>query len=795
MKKVFLSLSLCIGGIFAAQKAEAQCTPTNCLASLPAYGGICDTVLVTGRVGNVYSDFESFHTTTSCFDAGLINPGNAGTGIRITVIDNFTFSGLPTGLTAATNQSSYTAPANGCIAVSGTPTQAGIFAVTANFLADVQAWPFGGGACSGFMVNQPNNASSYALDLIVLPKPNFTVPATTFCFNSASVAITLATGSTTGGIFSGPGVTGTSFNPAAAGVGTHTIKYRVSAQQGAAIGPAVDSFSVNVTVTNAVLASSIPTNITCAVSGAATVNTLSGTMPYTYLWSNAATSISINNIAAGNYTVTVTDAAGCSVSSSVTITSTAVSLTTSVPTTTNSACGASTGSASVTATNGTAPYTYNWSNAGNTQTITNIPSGNYSVTITDASSCIGVVSNIVVNNPNSPAAVISSSNNVLCNAATTGSATVTASGGTVTSGYSYNWSNGANTASINNAAAGTYTVTVTDNASCLGIAAVTISQPSAISVTGTSTNILCFGQSTGAAAVTVSGGTASYSYNWSNAGNTASINNVAAGTYTVTITDGNSCVRTFVSTISQPVAGINLAPTSTNILCNGAGNGTAGVTATGGTGLYTYNWSNSSNNANLSFLQAGTYSVTVTDANGCSTTVPAFTITEPSALSVAATANDATVFGGTDGSVSLTVSGGTGAYNYSWSNGALTQSINNVPAGTYSVTISDANGCQFIENATVDQPSSVTLAGFDDLSALALYPNPGENILYIESTELNGFDVNIQMYAVDGKLVKSLSFTKAYGVIEVSTIELASGLYYITLQTEKGNGSMKWVKK
>jgi hypothetical protein len=329
----------------------------------------------------------------------------------------------------------------------------------------------------------------------------------------------------------------------------------------------------------------------------------------------------------------------------------------------------------------------------------------------------------------------------------------------------------------------------------LGVAAVTISQPSAVSVTGTTTNILCFGQSTGAAAVTVSGGTTSYSYNWSNGGNTAAINNVVAGTYTVTVTDGNNCVSTFVSTISQPTAGINLVPTSTNILCNGAGNGTAGVTATGGTGLYTYNWSNSSSNANLSFLQAGTYSVTVTDANGCSATVPAFTITEPSALTVAATVNDVTVFGGTDGSVNLGVSGGTGSYTYNWSNGATTQNINGLAAGIYSVTISDANGCQFVENATVDQPSSITLAGFDDLSSLALYPNPGENILYIESTELNGVDVNIKMFAVDGKLVKALSFTRAYGLIEISTVELPSGVYYITLQTEKGNGSMKWIKK
>ncbi len=791
MKKIFLSLIL-LFGIFSTQLVHAQCVPANCLSTLPAYGGICDTVLAAGRVGNAYSDFESFHTTTSCFDAALISPANAGTGVKITVIDNFTFTGLPTGLTAATNQPSYTSPANGCISVSGTPTQAGIFAVTANFLADVNAWPFST-VCSGFNVAQNNQTANYALDLIVLPKPNFTIPANTFCSNSAAVALTLATGSTAGGVFSGPGVSGANFNPATAGVGTHIIKYRVSAQQGAAVAPAVDSFTISVTVSNAVLASSNATNITCAVNGAATVTASSGTTPYSYIWSNGATSAGINNIAAGNYTVTVTDASGCSVSNTVTVSSTAVSLTTSAPVTANSACGGATGSASISATNGTAPYTYNWSNGGNIQTISNIPSGSYSVTITDASSCTGIVSNIVVNNPNSPTASISAANNVLCNAASTGSATVAATGGTAP--YTYNWSNGGNTATVNNIAAGTYTVTVTDNASCLGVAAVTISQPSAVSITGTTTNILCFGQNTGAAAVTVSGGTTSYSYNWSNGGNTAAINNAVAGTYTLTVTDGNNCVINFTSTISQPAAAITLVPASTNILCAGAGNGTAGVTATGGTGLYTYNWSNSNTNPFLSFLQAGTYNVLVTDANGCSATVPTFTITEPSVLTVSATATDVTVFGASDGSVNLAISGGTGSYNYSWSNGATTQNINGVPAGTYSVTISDANGCQFIENATIDQPSTVTLSGFDDLSSLALYPNPGENILYIESTVLSGVSVNLQMFSIDGKLVKSQKYNQAFGLIEVSTVELPSGIYFITLQTELGNANLKWVKK
>ena len=238
-------LLLCLTGIFAlAHVSNSQCTPVDCSASLPAYGGVCDTLLMDGNVNQPYSDSESFVLTDNCFDAGLIDPGSAGNNIRITNIDNFTFGGLPNGISVAPNQPSYSPPGGGyitgCALFSGTPTEAGVFQDTMYFLADVQL-------CGFFPINQYDNPASYVLYMTIYPDPSFSGLSGPYCVSDAPVTLT-ATG-TTGGTFSGPGVTGNTFDPALAGAGTHTIWYVVSAQEGLAVAPATDSSSMTVTVT------------------------------------------------------------------------------------------------------------------------------------------------------------------------------------------------------------------------------------------------------------------------------------------------------------------------------------------------------------------------------------------------------------------------------------------------------------------------------------------------------------------------------------------------------------------
>jgi hypothetical protein len=243
MKKLLLSVSA-ITLLSAA--ANAQCTPVNCQAELtyPDLGGVCDTMLMDAVVNTPgYNDFESFLITSQCFDAGLIDESQAGTDIKITTIDNFTYSGLPNGITGVTSQPSYSGPSSGitqgCVSFTGNPTEIGVFNLTMSFLADVQT-------CGFISIPLNDNAASYVLWLTVKPVPTFSGLASNYCVTDG--AVTLTPTGTTGGTFSGPGVSGNTFNPATAGVGTHQVKYLVSAQQGAAIAPAADSLIMTVEV-------------------------------------------------------------------------------------------------------------------------------------------------------------------------------------------------------------------------------------------------------------------------------------------------------------------------------------------------------------------------------------------------------------------------------------------------------------------------------------------------------------------------------------------------------------------
>ncbi|MBK7869176.1 MAG: T9SS type A sorting domain-containing protein [Saprospiraceae bacterium] len=411
-----------------------------------------------------------------------------------------------------------------------------------------------------------------------------------------------------------------------------------------------------------------------------------GTMPYTYLWNNAATVDSIGGLTAGVYRVTVTDANGCTKVDSVTIMqSPMITLQTE---STEVVCGAeNTGEASVAASGGVPPYTYAWSNGGNASMIENLIGGTYTVTVTDANGCSAIAEATVRIISDFALGVVP--RNVLCNGDNSGSVLVTASGGDMP--YTYAWSNGASGPEVTNLTAGTYTVTVTDANGCTLNQTVNITQPSQVSASASGNNLTCAGANNGSVAVTVSGGTAPYTYAWNSGQTTAQVTGLPAGTYTVTVTDSNFCTTTTSVTITQPsqlIAIIN----STNIICNGEETGSAIVSGAGGTAPYTYLWSTGATTQNISGLAAGAYGVTVTDANQCTTTV-SMSITEPPLLQLSLTANNIVCTSDQIGGVATIVTGGAQPYSYTWSNGATTPSISNLPGGTYSVTVTDANGC------------------------------------------------------------------------------------------------------
>lgn len=375
--------------------------------------------------------------------------------------------------------------------------------------------------------------------------------------------------------------------------------------------------NINVTgeaLTCNVTATASKTDNTCNGSsdGTATVAATGGTTPYAYAWSGGGTSSTITGKAAGTYTATVTDANGCTATATAIITQpSAISATT---TTTNVLCnGGSNGTATVTASGGTGTLAYTWTGGGTASTITGKTAGSYTVTVTDANGCTKT-SVAIITQPSALTAS-TSSNNITCNGLNNGSASAFVAGGTGT--YTYLWSpGGVSAATANSLAAGTYTVTVTDENACTKTATAVIVNPPALTAAATSTDITCNGLSNGTATVTAAGGTGTHTYTWMGGGTTSTITGKSAGTYTATVTDANGCTKTGSTIITQPSA-ISSATSSTIAGC-GEANGTASVTASGGTGSFSYSWSNGNNTANATGLAAGSYNINVTDANGCS---------------------------------------------------------------------------------------------------------------------------------------------------------------------------------
>ncbi|MHA3789557.1 hypothetical protein ACX0HA_15205, partial [Flavobacterium hauense] len=470
------------------------------------------------------------------------------------------------------------------------------------------------------------------------------------------------------------------------------------------------------------------TNVLCFgnATGAATVNVTGGTGAYSYSWDTTPvqTTATATGLAAGTYTVTVTDANACITTQTFTITQPTAALTaTAAGTQTNVLCfGNTTGTATVDVTGGTGAYSYSWNTTPvqTTATATGLAAGTYTVTVTDANACTTTQTFTITQPAAALVATAGSQTNILCFGNATGTATVNVTGGTGAYTYSWNTTPAQTTATATGLTAGTYTVTVTDANGCTTTQPFTITQPAAalVATAGPQTNVLCFGNTTGAATVNVTGGTGAYSYSWNTTPvqTAATATGLAAGTYTVTVTDANACTTTQVFTITQPAAALTAtAGPQTNVLCFGNATGAATVNVTGGTTAYSYSWNTTpvQTTATATGLIAGTYTVTVTDANGCTTT-QAFTITQPAAALVATAGPQTNVlcFGNATGAATVNVTGGTTAYSYSWNTTPVQTgaTATGLAAGTYTVTVTDANACTTTQSFTITQPAAALVA-------------------------------------------------------------------------------------
>lgn len=467
--------------------------------------------------------------------------------------------------------------------------------------------------------------------------------------------------------------------------------------------------SVTITSPTALAANaSVLANDNCFAgnNGSAQSSPTGGVTPYTFLWSNSMVTSSITALTASSYSVTVTDNNGCISTASITITSPAL-IVPNASVVNNASCfGVSNGVATSVPNGGVTPYTFAWSSGQKTSNISGLSAGNYTVTISDAQGCSQTASITITQS--AQLAVSINITQITCFNANNGSGTAVVTGGQTP--YKYSWTGGATSQTASGLTIGNYTVKVTDANGCQGTASTTVTQPTVLALSLTPSASACSG--TGSIASNVTGGTPAYKYLWSDANHqtVSTATGLTAGAYTLTLSDANGCTATASASVTQSAQVVATISKITNVLCFGGATGNVRVVASGGKTPYKYEWSNSNTNSEDLNLIAGTYTITVTDNNGCSATA-AGTVTQPASAVYDSIVNytNVTCLYAANACASVGANGGTTPYAFYWSNGATTTQICNINAGAYQCRVTDGNGCTNLVNLTISHPAALTV--------------------------------------------------------------------------------------
>lgn len=482
-------------------------------------------------------------------------------------------------------------------------------------------------------------------------------------------------------------------------------------------------------------------NLQCAGDSTGTIDLspVGGTAPYAVTVSGPGglntSNTSLTGLVAGEYAVSIVDANGCAMDTTITLTQPELSIDTELsvsifPSGTNVSCfGASDGWISADVTGGSGNYTFTWrgpdSLEWNTPTITGLPAGNYAyeLVVTDANQC-SFFTEVVLNQPDS--ALVADVNTssytgglqVSCNGAIDGSITLQPGGGN--GSYSVDWTgpNGfaANGGNLNDLAAGTYIATVTDVNGCLLEVPVELLAPEPLTVEfaaftfPSGSNISCHGSNDGSITATIGGGVAPHILSWSGpdgyTNTQAGLDALAPGEYCLTVTDANGCTTEACITLSGPDA-LTAQAVSSLAAC-GENVGTVDLSVSGGSQPFNFNWNNGATTEDLDALAAGTYQVTVSDVNGCTVAASATVGSTPAVLLVSSV-SDNDCHGGTDGAIALQTTSGTAPFTYVWDHGAQGPILGGLAAGPYSVTVSDANGCTAELDLVVDENEAIRI--------------------------------------------------------------------------------------
>lgn len=488
-------------------------------------------------------------------------------------------------------------------------------------------------------------------------------------------------------------------------------------------------------ISNSVVSNFNGFSISCngANNGSIDITVAGGTPGYDYVWSGpngfAATTQDISSLPPGSYTVTITDDTGiCTVSQTYAITEPLPLAINTVVSDFNGfqiACfGGTTGNINITPSGGTGVYSYQWTGPNGfnatTQDVANLVAGTYTLALTDNNGCALGVQTYVLNQP-AAIAVTETHVNVLCFGAATGSIDITVTGGvtSVSGNYAFAWTGPnsflATTEDLTNIAAGTYNLTITDDSGCTRNLVVNITQQPEIIITPTTTPISCYGANDATISLAIAGGDPPYVANWSNLATGTFQDNLAAGTYVITVTDESGCDKQATVVINEaPIFTVN--PVFTHVTCHGANDGSIALNLVGGQAPVTLTWSDGSTQGTTrNNLAPGTYTATIFDGTPCQI-VRTFTIVQPLALSIGANLTHATVCNDPQsGAIDLHPAGGTLPYTFAWSNGATTEDLAGLTSGNYAVTVTDANGCSSTKQYSITRPEPMAMTVDQDV--------------------------------------------------------------------------------
>ncbi|MBK7966902.1 MAG: SprB repeat-containing protein [Bacteroidetes bacterium] len=456
-------------------------------------------------------------------------------------------------------------------------------------------------------------------------------------------------------------------------------------------------------------------NVSCfgGNNGAIDITVSGGQTPYSFLWNDGDINEDRSTLLAGVYTITVTDANGCTVMGSYVVNQ-PNDITYSTIVTHPSCFGAFDGAIDLTVNGGTPPYLFSWSNGDVTEDISAQPAGFYFFNIDDANGCVtGGIEFI-----NDPAQIVI--NNFLPNNGGSGVLVViNGSGFTGATGVEFDGVPAASFSVISDmqidaivpVGADTGFITVYTSPTCFTVSVDTFFyNPAACippSLFATAIDASCFGASDGSIDLTVSGGLLPYTFIWSNGANSEDIAGVTAGVYSVIVSDATNCSDTLYVTVGEP-GSINGTAVITEVTCNGAADGAIDLSVSGGTAPYSFSWSNGAFTEDISGLIAGVYTVTMIDINSCAGQAT-FTLLDPPVLGLTLSGTDPLCTGAADGSITSNVTGGTMPYTYLWSDASTNNDLLNVAAGTYTLVVTDGSLCTITGSHTLSDPAPFTL--------------------------------------------------------------------------------------